>query len=119
MARAHLSEDSLVVRFSAGEKIAGVLRDIDMPLSTVLSASVEPDGLSAATGMRAPGLAVPGYNKIGTWRSRGRRTLVVVRRGRPALSLRLAEHRYSDVLIDVDNAVDLARALSALIQGER
>jgi hypothetical protein len=77
MARAHLSEDSLVVRFSAGEKIAGVLRDIDMPLSTVLSASVEPDGLSAATGMRAPGLAVPGYNKIGTWRSRGRRTLVL------------------------------------------
>lgn len=113
MATAHVSNESLVVRFTTAEKIAGVLRDVELPLTAVRSATVAPDGLTAATGMRAPGLALPGYNKIGTWRRRGRRSLVVVRRGRPALRVQLSGHRYSDLLIEVDNAVELARTLSA------
>jgi hypothetical protein len=34
----------------------------------------EPDALAAVSGLRAPGLAVPGRTKIGVWRGRGRRT---------------------------------------------
>jgi hypothetical protein len=118
MATAHVSKESLVVNFTTAEKIAGVLRDIELPLSAVRSARVVPDGLTAATGMRAPGLALPGYNKSGTWRRQGRHSVVVVRRGRPALRVELSGHRYSDLLIDVDNAVELARTLSAAPQGK-
>lgn len=113
MTTAHLTTGTLAVRFSRGEKIAGVLRDIDIPLTAVRSATVEPDGLTAATGVRAPGLALPGYKKIGTWRGRGRRTVVVVRRGRPALRVDLSGHRYSRLLLDVEDAADLAAALGA------
>ncbi len=119
MTTAHLTNDTLAVRFAPGEKVAGVLRDIDVHLTAGRSLTVEPEGHEAATGMRAPGLALPGYTKIGIWRRRGRRTAVVVRRGRPALRVGLSGHRYSELLIDVDNAAELASALTAGGGGER
>ena len=114
MTTAHLTDTTLAVRLTRGEKITGLLRDFDVPLSAVRSARVEPDGLTAASGLRAPGLALPWHRKIGTWRSRGRRTVVDVRRGRPALSVELSGHRLTGLLLDVDGAHELASALDAM-----
>jgi len=71
----------LSLRLTRGEKIAGLLRDVEVPLSAVRDVEVVPSGLSATTGLRAPGLGLPGLRKIGTWRRAGRRSLVSVRRG--------------------------------------
>jgi hypothetical protein len=69
---------TLKVSFTLAEKIAGLLRDQDIPLSAVRAAEVVPDGLAAARGLRAPGLALPGRRKVGTWRSPTGKTLVAV-----------------------------------------
>ncbi len=87
------------------------LRDQHLALSAVTGADVVPDGLAAVRGLRAPGLGLPGYRKIGTWRRRHGRSLVVTRRGRPALRVRLTGHPYEELLLDV---ADPERAAAAL-----
>jgi hypothetical protein len=112
MATIDIDHRTVRVRFTRAEKIAGLLRDIDVPRSAVTSATVESDGLRAARGIRAPGLAVPAVRKIGTWRRRGHRTAVCVRRGEPALSLRLHGTRWDQLLIGTNDASSLAAQLS-------
>jgi hypothetical protein len=91
--------DRVHVRPSAFERATGLLCDLDIPRDAVVSAEAVPDGLSAAKGWRAPGLAIPGLVKTGTWHSRGRRAYVIARR-RPALVLRMTGFRYDLGVLD-------------------
>ena len=112
MSTLHLGADRLRVRLSLAEKIGGLHGDLDIPRSAIRTADVVADGLSAATGLRAPGLAVPGRVKMGTWRGRGARRFVAVRRGQPALRLRLQGQPYDELLIGHDDAAALAARLT-------
>ena len=111
MARVDVDASAMHVRFTRGEKIAGLLRDLSVQLDSITDASFEADGLVAATGIRAPGLAIPGRRKIGTWRARGRRTAVCVRRGEPAVRARLHGHPYTELLIGTPEAHRIVAAL--------
>jgi hypothetical protein len=102
----------LSVTFTRTEKVAGLLRDLQVPLSAVRSVEVVPDGITATRGLRAPGLGLPGIRKIGTWRAPGSRSLVSVRAGRPALRITLEGQRYAQLLLEADDAVELAAALA-------
>jgi hypothetical protein len=104
MTTINLTTDRLQVRFRPLEKLAGLLGDLDVPRSSVTSVTVEPDGLAAARGIRAPGLGLPGVRKIGTWRGRNRKAMVSVRRGQPAVRIGLTGERYDELLIGVDDA---------------
>lgn len=99
---------TLSVTFSRYEKVAGLLRDISVPREAIRSVTVEPDGVEAAKGVRAPGLGVPGLRKIGTWRRRadGRtmRTAVSVRANQPALRIELHGTSWDQLLIGQDEA---------------
>lgn len=117
MATITLSSHALDVRFTRTEKLTGLLRDIEVPLSSVRGASVEPDGVRAAQGLRAPGLAIPGRRKVGTWRGRGSRSAVCVKAGEPALRITLTGSRWGQLLIGHPNAADLAAQLSARTVG--
>lgn len=115
-----ISSDVLSIRFTRAEKLAGLVRDVDVPLRQVTSVASVPDGLSAARGVRAPGLGVPGRRKIGTWRRRDHgRTLVDVRRGRPALRVGLHDHHYAQLLIGTPDAASLADRLSNSLPSPR
>lgn len=103
-----VTADSIIVRFSRSEKLLGLVRDTEIPLSAVREVAVVPDGEKATTGLRAPGLAIPGRRKIGTWRGRGRRALVSVSGKEPALRLSLSGHRYDEVLVGTPGATALA-----------
>jgi hypothetical protein len=112
MATVQLTPDTVTVRFTRAEKIAGLLRDTAIPRSAVRSVEVVAEPLGALRGLRAPGLALPGRRKIGTWRRRGERTLVDVRKGQPAVRVRLEGARYDILLLGADDAVALADALT-------
>lgn len=107
---------TLIVSFTAAEKIAGLLRDQRIPLSAVRTVEVVPDGLKAARGLRAPGLALPGLRKIGTWRSKAGRSLVAVHRHRPAVRLTLDGQRYASLLITTDSPEQVAASLSQRVR---
>lgn len=112
MTQVEIDDGRLQVRLTRFEKVAGLLGDLDVPLASVMAAEAVVDGLSALTGIRAPGLAVPG-RRIGTWRGRGATRFVAVTSGRPALHVRLRGHRYDEVLVTTPDAEALAGRLSA------
>ena len=103
----------LSLRLTRLEKVAGLLRDVEVPLSAVRAVEVVPDAVGATTGLRAPGLGIPGVRKIGTWRGAGRRSLVCVRRGQPAVRVRLEGQRWDVLLVGTDNAEAVAASLAA------
>ncbi len=103
---------TLRISLSRAEKIFGLLRDLEVPRSAVITAEAVPSGLAELRGLRAPGLGLPGVRAIGTWRARSEKSYVSVRRGAPALRLRLAGQRYDTVLISTTDAVRLAAELS-------
>jgi hypothetical protein len=113
MASISINPGMLSVRFTRAEKVGGLLRDIEVPLAQIRAVAVEDHGLEAARGLRAPGLAIPGLRKTGTWRRRGLRTAVSVRAGEPAVRLKLDGHRYSELLIGQAEAAQIAEQLRA------
>ena len=114
MATVQLTTQTLTVRLTRGEKIAGLLRDLTVPLDAVTGVEVVPDGVSALRGLRAPGLGLPS-RRIGTWRRRGERTLVCVRKGQPAVRIRLGGARFDVLLVGADDAAARAAAISAAL----
>lgn len=110
-----LTETAVRLRFRAWEKVAGLIRDLDVPLEAVTSAELVADGLAGTRGLRAPGLGLPGYRKIGTWRGRGHKSIVSVRRHQPAVRLRLAGQRFDEVLVGSDDAAELVERLRARV----
>ncbi|NMH98847.1 hypothetical protein [Pseudonocardia acidicola] len=113
MTTAQVTSDALEVTFTPGEKLAGLVRDIRIPLSAVRGAEVVADGLGATHGLRAPGLSLPGVRKIGTWRRPGEKALVSVRRDRPAVRVSLTGQHYDTLLLDVADPAGLVDRLTA------
>lgn len=112
---AHIEQKSGVLRvtFSRGEKLLGLLRDVDIPISAIEKVDLVDDALSLAIGLRAPGLEVPNRRKIGTWRyireSRWKKMAVSVRAGEPAVYLQLRGHSWDKLLIGQSHASRLVR----------
>ncbi|MGY1723547.1 hypothetical protein [Blastococcus sp. SYSU DS0533] len=111
MATLQLTPETLSVHLTPGEKLAGLLRDVEVPRSAISQVEVVTDAVPAARGLRAPGLALPGVRKIGTWRRPGERTLVCVRRGQPAVRIHLEGQRYDALLVGVDDVAAVAASL--------
>jgi hypothetical protein len=107
-----VTDTVLEVSLSRTEKVLGLLRDQVVPLKAVTGVEVVADGLAAPRGVRSPGFAWPGARKVGTWRSRGHKQLVDVRRGQPALRVRLAGQEFDELLLGSDDAAALAERLS-------
>jgi len=56
---------------------------------------------------------VPGSRKVGTWRGRGTKTLVSVRRRQPALVVRLSGQRYDGLVIGCEKPQEYVGRLAA------
>jgi hypothetical protein len=110
MATVTTTPRTLTVSLSRSERILGLLRDLEVPLSAVQGVDVVPDGPAVLRGLRAPGLGLPG-RKVGTWRGRGEKTLVSVRRGQPEVRVHLTGQRFDTLLLGVDDPAAVAAAL--------
>ena len=119
MTTINLTDTTVTVRFARWEKLAGLVRDVDVPLGSVRAVELAPDGLAATSGLRAPGLGLPGRRKIGTWRRPGSKTLVSVRRGQPAVQIELQGARFDRMLIGADDATALVERLRSAVAGNR
>lgn len=115
MATVEVDGTTLRVRLTASEKIAGLLRDVTVPVAQVVGADVVEDGLGAARGLRAPGLGLPGARKVGTWRTRSGRRLVAVDARTPALRVDLAGSPWAGLVVSTPDAAELATRLRAAV----
>jgi uncharacterized protein len=119
MAQLTVTAKDLVVTLSAGEKVAGLRGDLRIPLDSIGSVRVVADSLEAVRGLRAPGLALPGRTRIGTWRRVGGRSFVVAHRGQQGLHVTLRGHRLTDVVIAVPAAEALQQEITAALERRR
>ncbi len=99
MSTIRLDPTTVTVELTVWERIVALRGDVTVPRGDVTSVEVVPDALAAARGVRAPGLGAPGIRKVGTWRARGSRTLVSVRRNQPAVHIRLGPSSDWDALL--------------------
>jgi hypothetical protein len=111
MATLTTTPHTLRLSLSRAEKILGLLRDLEVPRSAVTAVEAVPDGIAGVHGLRAPGLGLPG-RKLGTWRRRGGRTLVSVRRGQPAVRIELTGQRFDTMLIGIDDPAAVTAELA-------
>ncbi len=108
MATITVDADRLRVTFPTTEKLLGVVGDLDVPVSSVLSAH-EVASWREVKGWRM-GLGLPGVWLLGTWRWRGHKQLVALRRNRPAVRVVLRGEKYDEVLVETpDPEAVLAR----------
>lgn len=112
MATIETTTATLRVHLTRVEKFFGLLRDLEVPRSAITSVEAVPAGLPAVRGLRAPGLGLPGVRAIGTWRRRGEKSYVSVRRNQPAVRIGLTGQRFDTVLIGTDDAHALAAELA-------
>ena len=84
-----LEAGALRVELTRGEKLAALRRaDVVIPWAQIRSVEAVADPIRLVHGLRAPGLGIPGRTKIGTWRSKGRKTFAVTHKG----LTRIADH---------------------------
>jgi len=99
--------DQLVVTLARNERWWGLLHDLRVPLTSIDAVDVVADGRRAVRGLRAPGLGGT-QRLIGTWRARGDRQYVCVRRRQPAVRVTLEGERYRTVIVGLDDAEQVA-----------
>jgi hypothetical protein len=104
--------DAVRIVLTRAEKLAGLTRDLVVPLADVVAVGVVDEPIGATTGIRAPGLGIPGRRKVGTWRGRGRREFVCVRRGEPAVELVVSGQRFDSYLVGTPDADAAATAIA-------
>ena len=113
MSTIRLDPATLTVQLTAWEHVFALRGNVTVPRADIVSAVVVADALAAARGVRAPGLGAPAIRKVGTWRSRGSRTLVSVRRGQPAVHIRLRPSSDWDaLLVGCDDAATLVTQIA-------
>src|SRR3954454_14819198 len=93
----------VTVRLSTAEKAGALHGDVSIPRSAIVAATVVEDPMSGVAGIRAPGYAMPGHAKLGTWRHHDGKDFIAVYADRPAVELRLAGQPYERLLISVDD----------------
>lgn len=110
-----LNDDHIDVRFSLAERVSGLIRDQRIPLASVTSAELVEDPITATRGWRAPGLGIPGVRKVGHWRGPSGHELVCVRRGEPAVRLRLSAQPFDSLLLGMTDAAAKVAELRARV----
>ncbi len=113
MSIAYINGRDLCVSLTRAEKIAGLRGNLRFPLSAVTSVELLPDALAAVKGVRAPGLALPGVRKVGTWRTREGAEFVVARAGEPGVRVHLQGQRLNSLLLGAADADELAQSIEA------
>lgn len=115
MAEIEVRSGAVSVRFPGWERLFAGRARLEVPFAAVRAVDVLDNGLRATRGGRV-GLLVTGLRKIGRWGlGAGLRQLVSVRRGQPALRLRLdrATTGYDEVLVSHPAAAALAARIAA------
>lgn len=113
MSTIRIDPTTVAIELTNWERVFALRGDVTIPRGDIASVAVLTDALAAAKGLRAPGLGAPGIRKVGTWRTRGSRTLVSVRRGQPAVRIRMRpSSEWDAVLVGSDEAPTIAARLA-------
>lgn len=115
----HADRSGLTLRLGLLDRVLALRGDARIRADDIAEIAVVPDGLASVTGIRAPGLGIPGARRIGTWRGRQGSTIAVVRGRGPALSITVTDGPVRRIVLSTPDAAERATALRAALAGER
>lgn len=107
----------LVVEPRGLNKLWGLVRRIEVPVSQVRGATHDPGVAEEYKGVRAPGLGVPGHKWVGTWRKDGERHYWNVRGGSNVVVIELSTPRFDRLYLSVDEPRNVVDAINAAVAG--
>ena len=115
MAHLELDATMLRLRLSRLERLAGLHKDIEVPVAEVARVRAVDDAWSELRGIRAPGTGIPRVLMIGTTRSKGVKDFCVARGRGPAVVVELSSGEFSRLVVsDPDAAATVDRLGRAL-----
>lgn len=101
----------LVVRPRGLDRVWGFRRKIDVPLTHVRGATVDPEANREARGLRGPGLAFFGKH-VGTFRRDSERTFWNVSTRGTAIVIELIDEHFARLILSVEDAADLVDSIT-------
>ena len=116
MAKVTINPANLRVELTLAEQILGVHGSLTVPGKQVVGAQALGKGWWKTLGLRV-GTALPGVMLAGTFIRKGDLAYVSWSRGQEVLQINLTGHKYSRILVGVDDAEALAEDINAAITG--
>ncbi len=113
-----LETGELRLELTRGEKLAALRKsNVVIPWPDIRSVEAVAEPIRLVHGLRVPGLGIPGRTKIGTWRSKGRKTFAVTHKAAPGLRIMLQNCTFDEILLSVPEPVMLADQISSRLTG--
>ncbi|MFE6872452.1 hypothetical protein ACFVFS_38650 [Kitasatospora sp. NPDC057692] len=103
MARVSITDQTLVVELEGLDRLWAIRSRIEIPLTNVRGATVDPGILREPKGIKVGGTHFPGVITAGTFRSGGEWVFWDVRNPAKAVVIELADERYSRLVVEVDD----------------
>jgi hypothetical protein len=116
MAKVTINPANLRVELSASQKFWGLHGSLTLPGKQVVGAQALGKGWWKTLGLRV-GTSLPGVMIAGTFIRKGDWAFVSWSRGKQVLQINLTGHKYSRILVGVDDAEALAEDINAAITG--
>lgn len=115
MASVAVNPDAVVVALAPLERFLALHGDVHVPRSALRGAEVLDQPMRRLPRWRSLGTAVPGGPAYGTFRQRGRKEFVVLRRRQRAVRIQLEGHAFTAVVVGAQDPDALAARISALL----
>jgi hypothetical protein len=119
VAEIELTSDELVVHVTGVDRALALKTAIRVPFAHVVGARPGVDEDAAAIGLLRFGTHLPGVIKAGTFFARGKRFFWDVHHRDRAISIRLRDERYDEVVVEVADPEGTVRQLEDRIPRER
>ena len=120
MAEVELTEDTLVVHVKGMDRIFALTSRLDIPLSHVMGAQVDPELGHPEwwKSLRFAATQIPWVVSAGTFYQEGERVFWDVRDPEKVVVIRLRDERYARLVIGVEDPPATVRAIQEAVGGE-
>jgi hypothetical protein len=107
-----MTQDALIVRLRPAEKVWAFGGDVTIPWSQLRGAETVPRNFWSGLGLRIPGTGLPPFYVAGTYRWKGDRAFVSWSRSKNPMQINLEGHKYTRVIIGIDDAEGWAERIN-------
>ena len=112
MARLLIADDTVTIDMSRGERFEAAHGDQTFPRSAITGARAVPDCIAEVHGLKWAGTELPGV-RVGSFHDADHVTFAVCHGHNPGIVIDLANSKYDQVILTVENPEDIAARLSA------
>jgi hypothetical protein len=113
------NKGQLVLSIRGMNKLFSVMNSIRIDFEDITEVSVNlDDKIAIWPGLRMPGTHFPGVIVAGTYLTKGGKHFYLRKRGKESIILELKNHKYSRVVVDVDDPIDAVSQILSWTEDE-